>query len=354
MADELSGATLTPEEKVQLEQWLESDPANPALYKQIKEYWCSEVIEPDDHQEEFIESLLQTVKKKKHRDRLRYVAAACVAALLIAGTWLLSGEWSQSGSGERGITAGTDPDKSYLILSGGTTQELTDNHVTREFYQSEPITGGNHKLIVARRNTASLTLPDGTNARVNSMSRLTFPAEFRGSERRIKLSGEACFDVVENQLKPFIIEFHQGEIAVLGTTLHVMSYDNEGLEITLLSGRVNIHLSDRRDAPQLLPGQQLVVSGSDIRVFDTNNRAVDSWTEDYFDFEGRTLKDIAYRLSKWYGIGIDCDRDTEQGILMGGTMSRRVPIEEFIKVIETTHPVVFEKCGEGYIIKRIQ
>lgn len=45
--------------------------------------------------------------------------------------------------------------------------------------------------------TTSLTLPDGTIAYLNSESSLSYPSRFNGDFRKVKLSGEAYFEVAK-------------------------------------------------------------------------------------------------------------------------------------------------------------
>lgn len=59
---------------------------------------------------------------------------------------------------------------------------------------------------------------------LNSDSRLKIPTAFVGNERRVFLSGEAYFDVVKNDRKPFIVETDLGNIKVYGTEFNVKRY----------------------------------------------------------------------------------------------------------------------------------
>ena len=64
--------------------------------------------------------------------------------------------------------------------------------------------------------TTSLTLPDGTIAYLNSESSLSYPSRFNGDFRKVKLSGEAYFEVAKDPEKKFILSTtHQSQIEVL-------------------------------------------------------------------------------------------------------------------------------------------
>ncbi|MCD8102755.1 MAG: FecR domain-containing protein [Alistipes sp.] len=353
IANELSGE-ITVEEKQELKQWLESDPANVELFDNLKYYWSTNVNMADDDLDDFLKDFRKTFRIKKTIRAIRYPGIASSLALIVTIIFMLTGSFQSDVSNMSWITRGLDPDKNYLILSDGTTRELDKGHVSKEFYTLQGSQPGENKLIVSRRNISSVSLPDGTDATINSMSWLTFPSEFVDGERRVKLSGEAYFDVVEDELNPFVIEIHKGEIVVLGTTLNVMSYENQKSEVTLIEGKVNIYLSGGRDSVKLKPGEQLVISENDYVINSADIENVSPWMDGNFDFAGRPLNEIALLLSKWYGVTITCDPIVSRKILLSGTIERDIPLEELISVIEAVHPVSFEKTVNGYSIKAAQ
>lgn len=62
-----------------------------------------------------------------------------------------------------------------------------------------------------------ISLNDGSEVDLNSGSRLIYPSIFSGKERRVKLVGEARFDVSHNEKQPFIVETFAYDVRVLGT-----------------------------------------------------------------------------------------------------------------------------------------
>ena len=89
--------------------------------------------------------------------------------------------------------------------------------------------------------TTSLTLPDGTIAYLNSESSLSYPSRFNGDFRKVKLSGEAYFEVAKDPEKKFILSTtHQSQIEVLGTCFNVEAYEqNTEVITTLIEGKVD-------------------------------------------------------------------------------------------------------------------
>lgn len=101
--------------------------------------------------------------------------------------------------------------------------------------------GENWQKVAVTDTTKNITLDDGSQIAVNTTSELQFPSKFEAAERRVKLQGEAFFDVAENPEKPFVIEAGDLRIKVLGTSFNVRNYDDENLaEITVRSGKVQV------------------------------------------------------------------------------------------------------------------
>ena len=63
----------------------------------------------------------------------------------------------------------------------------------------------------------AIDLSDGTRVWLNSESRIEYPAVFGRRSRKVKISGEAMFDVVPDANRPFTVETFASTIEVLGT-----------------------------------------------------------------------------------------------------------------------------------------
>ena len=89
---------------------------------------------------------------------------------------------------------------------------------------------------------SEVVLPDGTKVRLNAQSSITYSENFlQSSNREVKLTGEAFFDVTEHASHPFIVKTKSINIVVLGTSFNLKSYDDDAtIETTLIKGRVVI------------------------------------------------------------------------------------------------------------------
>lgn len=190
-----------------------------------------------------------------------------------------------------------------------------------------------------------VVLPDGTQVWLNSSSALSYPTEFSGNERRVKLIGEAYFEVAKNKDKPFYVEMNNTQIRVLGTHFDVSAYsDDSAITTTLLEGSVQV--SKNAKQAMLKPGQQAVVdNGADnIAVSKVNTNTAVAWKNGYFVFEDEDLATIMKKVSRWYNADVEYNGNFD-GQRFGGTFARSKSIAELLKNLEQIGKVHFKITG---------
>jgi ferric-dicitrate binding protein FerR (iron transport regulator) len=105
------------------------------------------------------------------------------------------------------------------------------------------------------------TLPDKSTATLTHGSKLAYSDDF-ASRRRVRLDGEAFFEVARDTLHPFSVHNESMSVVVLGTEFNVKAHDNvPEAEIILVSGKVSVELGNNNIS--LSPGQKLTLDKSD-------------------------------------------------------------------------------------------
>ncbi len=84
-------------------------------------------------------------------------------------------------------------------------------------------------VIAAVNGNITDTIPDGTIITLHQGSTLAYSQDFNENERRIRLSGEAFFEVTRDTAKPFVVEAGGAGVKVLGTSF-LVSVRSEGEE----------------------------------------------------------------------------------------------------------------------------
>ncbi len=159
------------------------------------------------------------------------------------------------------------------------------------------------------RGTEVFQLPDGSEVTLNEGSELAWHKRSGSSERKVKLEGEAYFEVVRNPSVPFRIEAGAAQVEVLGTRFNVRAYkDIETVEVTVESGVVAMR-SDRGDTGELVlkKGNSGVYYRSD-RELELVNEAdpnVLAWKTREIVFDRTSLADAAEVISRVYHIPVE-------------------------------------------------
>ena len=87
---------------------------------------------------------------------------------------------------------------------------------------------------------ATILLADGSRVRLNAESTLIYPKDFSTGHREVKIVGEAFFDVVRDDTKPFMVSSGDVMTTVLGTSFNVSAFPKEAIEVSVATGKVAV------------------------------------------------------------------------------------------------------------------
>ncbi len=314
--------------------------------------------------------MIKLTKSRRHKFRtvrvIRY-ASMTVAAMLAIAIVMFYG--SQNTSFETNIVA---EDISYtvptIILADGSSVELK---------KSQPITDNNNPLVVKDSESTvvysrtrssvsdtiknmivvpkgysySIVLSDGSKVRLNSGSTLEYPICFTSNERRVKLTGEAYFDVEHHISSPFIVEARQMEIKVYGTQFNVAVRDSR-IEALLVEGSIGATIDNKESI--LEPNQMItyMVEDASSEVRNVNSFDYTGWLNDEFFYSDRDIYMVLSDLSNWYGVKFRYDNKMLGGTKVSFYASRSSTIEEIIKIVElSADMLIINEGGGNYTIE---
>lgn len=196
----------------------------------------------------------------------------------------------------------------------------------------------------------NLLLGDSTSVKLGPTSVLHYPTQFNSNERRVRLNGEAYFEVAHNPDKPFVIETGDLQIKVLGTSFNVHAFENDELStVALFTGQVEVTkglLSQR-----IKPGQSIVY-----------DKAKASLTIEPFDrvkeresmagilhFERASYAEVARQLSRKYGITYPYPAAIS--LMYSGTIAHE-PLEHVLEKLSLTTPYHFTVKSNTLIVRK--
>lgn len=154
---------------------------------------------------------------------------------------------------------------------------------------------------------SNLTLRDGSKVVLNSGSTIRYIKNFENHQREIELTGEAYFEVSKDPKRPFIVRTGQISTQVLGTSFNIKAFENEMLEVSLLTGQVEVKVD--LAIPQrinLVPGEALRFEPEKkgIQKGRFEKDKVLAWTQKTIVFDQTQMVEIKRVLENWYGVEI--------------------------------------------------
>ena len=246
----------TSEENNAIADWIESDPANQETFNRELRFHLMLM---------HMSSKVKASQQKPHRTRLALYAG--LAASFVAGIILC---W-------------------FLAVA-----PLSDKASRMVAFHTDP------------GQRASLTLPDGTSVELNSGSTLEYPAVFARGERRVRVEGEAMFDVAKVADKPFYVETFAYDVKVLGTRFNVEADEARGVFSTaLMEGSVAILDKHDNRITELEPDQ--VVTLTDGRLIKRHEENIGSryrWTDGIINCAGLSFEELMRRFERAFGVTI--------------------------------------------------
>jgi len=146
----------------------------------------------------------------------------------------------------------------------------------------------------------NITLPDGSKVVLNALASVTYPKEFDQERRLITLSGEAFFEVKEDQNRPFIVVTDNLEARVLGTSFNINNNS-----VALLTGKLEVTNKDvQQEGIVLVPGQKVIHDNSKNSLYKTyyDYQREIAWKDGIIYFEDANYAEISDTLENWYGV----------------------------------------------------
>lgn len=341
-----------------------------------------EMMDEDDFSERY--RLYQEIDAEKAKERfkatiaesetthqarivwLHRIAAAAVVACVVIATWMLMGKKTEAPvitaemhqaierveqSGMNGATliingkAVKVKDTQTALAQAEQLEEATD-------VPADQVTEGT--LITQKDKEFWMVLDDGTYVHLNYDTKLEYPNHFVGSQRKVKLSGEAYFVVAKDAKKrPFIVETTNGDVHDYGTEFNVNTVEQEGItSVVLVKGKVGVsskygkeYLLKPGEKAELQSGRTPIINKVDINLFT-------SWNTGNFFFDGCTLDELMQVISNWYGKKVEFASDDIKDLQFTGSIDKYEPMYPTLHAIESITGLKLNAKEDKIVISR--
>lgn len=294
----------TPEEERRIGEWLEEDPAeNGKQYKTARFIYEGSII---------------------------YRRPPILAGIF---SWRMIGRYA----------AGVAAAAALMIGTGYFIRQRTYDTLCRQMAVLETPAG----------QRARMVLPDGSQVWLNADTRMEYPAVFSKSERRVKLSGEAMFEVMHDNRCPFIVETFASEVEVLGTKFNVLAdAEADKFSTTLLQGRVKVtNLAANGDIVIMNPDEVVSLVNGRLSLENRQDPAALCWLDGQVSFNGLSFEELMEKFEKAFGttIVLQCKTIPSAGYSRGKV---RVSdgIDHALQVLQHSIGFTYEKDEENNTI----
>ncbi|MCX2584449.1 FecR family protein [Pedobacter sp. MR22-3] len=284
-------------------------------------------------------------------------AAAILLAIISVGIYLSNYQEVKQNEVINEISRIAKPggNKAILILGNGQQVVLTDaqnGQVAKQgsatinktadgkvLYNIRPAADNSieeqNKIITPAGGTYELILSDGTKVTLDAHSSLRYPVVFKGTNRKVELTGQAYFEVAHNQAKPFKVISRGQTVMVLGTHFNINAYNNEGsTTTTLLEGSVKV--SNVGNNISLKPGQRSIVKGSGdtlpISVSNADIETTMAWKNGIFRFKRADLQTVMRQFARWYDVEVAYEGDVPD-VAITGKVQRAADASQVLTIL---------------------
>jgi ferric-dicitrate binding protein FerR (iron transport regulator) len=152
---------------------------------------------------------------------------------------------------------------------------------------------------------AVFRLPDGTRVVLGVASTLRYPDAFGSASREVSLEGEAYFEVVHDEERPFVVRAGDLVAKDLGTEFTVRAYpEDAGARVVVREGRVAIRAATGGGSERVVAQGQLGRLGAEREptVEPADTAAWFAWTEGRLVLGGIPLREALPQLSRWFDL----------------------------------------------------
>jgi ferric-dicitrate binding protein FerR (iron transport regulator) len=181
---------------------------------------------------------------------------------------------------------------------------------------ADSVQASNHFVIKSteRGQKLSFFLDDGTRVMLNSSSELRYSRFEEGGVRNVTLKGEAFFEVVKDENRPFVVHSSGYNTIVHGTSFVVRSSDERNqLTVALKTGSVSVEKDQQASAEDerimLKPGEKVLIdlerNSGEIGLI--NEFESFGWTEGILYFSESPFEEVLRKLERWYDVDITLD-----------------------------------------------
>jgi len=211
------------------------------------------------------------------------------------------------------------------------------------------------KCVTTVPNPAEVTtvlLPDGSIVKMNARSTLEYPAQFAAGVRKVKLTGEAYFEVIHDAANPFVVELNNLVVEDLGTSFNISAYpEKKQVEVNVSSGSVRIRNNNADQEAYLAAGWNGRYTNESGKIESANKLTPNylSWITKEVSFRHTPLSAVFDELENIYHVQIKYSDPRIADISYTANFAK-FELEDILNVIAKTNHLSIAREVDGYVL----
>ena len=281
---------------------------------------------------EVLDWLDASTENQRYLDRLDYISNLNILAgeaqprvsRRTVSLWKRTAQWSAAAA-------------AALLVCAGVSHYLADRILEYRTRDMMAITAPNGQSM-------SVTLSDGTTVWLNSGAKLEYPSIFSRKTRRVKISGEAMFEVKHDASRPFACDAE-----VLGTKFNILADARTAdFSAALLEGRLKIlNRLGGGESFILSPNEQIDLVDGHLKL----NRITDPddfrWVDGLMNLNTLSFGEVIRKFENYYGVRITIDNPEDMPVLKyHGKIRVSDGVDHALKLLQITNNFSFTRDDE--------
>lgn len=203
----------------------------------------------------------------------------------------------------------------------------------------------------AKAEIKKITLADRTEIWLNGNSQLTVLTGYAGKFRKVKLTGEAYFQVIHNPESPFIIASDGIETQVLGTSFNVSAYPKlKTIEVTVNTGKVSVSKSGLL-LGSLTPGQAIRYDklSQQAQRINVDANSLLNWRNGQVMLENVSFDELAEKFGNLFNVNLYTSDKNIKQLRFRLMIDRKLSMKENLKIITGIHHLKYRETNKHEI-----
>lgn len=206
-------------------------------------------------------------------------------------------------------------------------------------------------------------LDDGTQVWLNKHSRIAYNNRFGDKYRKIRLTGEAFFDVAHRPEVPLTVTARDIDVTVKGTAFNVDAASPD-IEVALIRGLVAVKDNRKKNTKEVLlqPNQKIVVRDGRILSSDSSYVVRDlvqendtiipetQWLKGSLVFQKQRFSDLIKLMEDRYRVTIRIENATLAEQRFTGSIKSET-LQQMLDALKQSYPFTYELNGKEVIIR---